>query len=73
MSFIKNGSNYDFIWQDIDEKDLAVRLNNWGFSKANFFRVIILLFNKTLEKTEDVLNLITKAQQRTVLISEVSG
>jgi hypothetical protein len=57
MSFIKNENNYDFIWQDIDEKDLAVRMNNWGFAKANFFRVVLQEFNKSLDKTEYILNL----------------
>jgi len=57
FSFIKKGSINDIIWTNIDEKDLAQRLNSWGTSKANFYRIIIANFHRTLEKTESILSL----------------
>ena len=57
FSFIKNGDNYDFIWKDISEKDLALKLNSWGTGKANFYRIIIMNFTKALKKTESILSI----------------
>lgn len=56
FSFVKNTAQNDFVWQDVEKKDMMLKLNSWGTVKANFFRNIIRNFKPTQEKTEVILN-----------------
>lgn len=58
FSFIKNTPQNKFLWDDIDEKDLMLKLNSWGTVKANLYRNISRENKSILEKTKAVLKLL---------------
>ncbi|MDO1501254.1 DUF6090 family protein [Winogradskyella maritima] len=58
FSFIKSGEIRELMWSDIDKKDLALRLNGWGTSKGNLYRLMTRELKAVLEKTKAVLMLI---------------
>ena len=59
-SFIKNTPENDFIWDNVNRKDLMLKLNSWGSVKANFCRSNLRNFNNTLDKTKVVLKIMEK-------------
>lgn len=60
FSFIKNTPQTEFIWDDVDRKEMLLHLNAWGTMKANLFRNNTRQCTQILEKTEAVLELIKK-------------
>ncbi len=58
FTFVKSGSVKNVMWSDINKKDLALKLNDWGTSKYNLYRMRIPDFENVLEKTKAVLALI---------------
>ena len=58
FSFIKDTPQNEFIWKNLDKKDMMLKINSWGTLKANFFRSTNRDFKEILDKTKDVLELI---------------
>ena len=58
FSFIKNTPQSEFIWDDLDRKEMLLHLNSWGTMKANLFRNSTRQCTQILEKTEKILKLI---------------
>ena len=57
FTFMKEGDMSAIIWDNIDEKDLALQINSWGTAKANFYSSNIADFTEVLEKTESILEM----------------
>ncbi|MCK8482274.1 DUF6090 family protein [Psychroserpens algicola] len=62
FTFVKSGSVKNLMWSDINKKDLALKLNDWGTSKYNLYRMRIPDFENVLEQTKAVLVLIEHNQ-----------
>ena len=60
FSYIKTGKVKDLMWSNIDEKELALKLNSWGTSKGNLYRLMIGDLKKALESTKETLAIINK-------------
>ena len=60
FSYVKNGPVNDLMWSNANKKDLALRLNSWGTSKANLYRLRIFIFEDLLGKTQSILDLMEK-------------
>ena len=60
FSFIKSGEAKDLMWSNVDKKELALKLNSWGTSKGNLYRLMIADLKKALESTKEVLAIIDK-------------
>ena len=58
FSFIKKSPHNEFLWDNLDKKDLLLKLNSWGTLKANFFRSTNRNFKDILDKTEAILKMI---------------
>lgn len=58
FSYINDGALNELMWTEVNKKDLALKLNLWGTSRGNFFRMTIRDFSDLLIKTESILNLI---------------
>ncbi|WP_296318874.1 DUF6090 family protein [Winogradskyella sp.] len=58
FAFIKDTSQNDFVWKNMNKKDMILNLNSWGTVKANYLRVTLGDFIKILEKTKVVLKLL---------------
>lgn len=58
FSFIKDTPQNDFLWKNMNKKDMLLNLNSWGTVKANYMRVTYGDFKNILEKTKEVLKLI---------------
>lgn len=57
FSFIKKSPNNEFLWDNLDKKDLLLKLNSWGTLKANFIRTSNSAFKNILDKTEAILKM----------------
>jgi len=55
FAFIQDGTAYDMIWNNVDDKELAQLISMWGTSKANLFRSILRDYTPVLEKTTSIL------------------
>lgn len=62
FNFIKGGSAFELMWSNIDKKELVLKLNDWGSSKLNLYRIRIMNFEHVLEKTKAVLELMETDQ-----------
>ena len=40
FSFVKDTPQNDFVWDNVNRKDMMLNLNSWGSVKANYFRNI---------------------------------
>lgn len=58
FTFIESDYIDTLTWNDLDEKDLILRLNSWGTIKANFYRIMIINFKEVLDQTTAILNTI---------------
>jgi len=58
FSFVKDGPQVDFIWDNLSRTKILLNLNSWGTLKANFLRDILRNLGDALEKTEAILELI---------------
>ena len=45
------------MWSNIDKKQLALKLNDWGTAKLNFYRLLISRFEPVLDKTNEILKM----------------
>ena len=57
FSFIKKSPNNEFLWDNLDKKDLLLKLNSWGTLKANFLRTSNSAFKNILDKTGAILKM----------------
>ena len=57
FSFIKKSPHNEFLWDNLDKKDLLLKLNSWGSLKANFFRSSNRDFKNILDKTKAILKM----------------
>lgn len=57
FSYINNGDLNELMWEEVNTKDLALKLNLWGTSRGNFIRMTISDFSDLLTKTESILKL----------------
>ena len=58
FSYINDGDLNELMWTEVNKKDLALKLNLWGTSRGNFFRMTIRDFDDLLIKTESILKLV---------------
>ncbi|MDT0558299.1 DUF6090 family protein [Ichthyenterobacterium sp. W332] len=58
FSFIKKSPHNEFLWDNLNKKDLLLKLNSWGSLKANFFRTTNSDFKEILDKTKAILQMI---------------
>lgn len=58
FSFIKKSPYNQFLWDNLDRKDVLLKLNSWRSLKTNFFRTTYRDFKDILNKTESILQMI---------------
>lgn len=55
IQLLQNGSITDAIWKATDFETIGVRLNSWGTSKKNYYRIILPYLIEAQERTTHIL------------------
>ncbi|SIO01246.1 DUF6090 family protein [Algoriphagus halophilus] len=55
IQLLQNGPVTDAIWKATNIETIGVRLNSWGTSKKNYYRIILPYLNQAQERTTQIL------------------